>query len=172
VLWSRSPSTKASIPAAALSVAAALAVLLLSALEHSRTLRPSSILNVYLLFSAAFDAVQVRTLYLRKNEQAIASLSAATVGIKLILLVLEALSKRGFLQEPYCSFSPESTSGIVNRSFFWWLSPIFLRGTRKVLTLDDLFVTDQALLSRSWLLKMEHSWDKCEQSRGNLFSKC
>lgn len=142
---------------------AAVAVLLLSSLEHSRTLQPSIVLNLYLPVSLAFDAVQVRTLYLRNGTETIAALSAATVGIKLCLLFLESLNKRRYLKLPYREFSPETLSGIINRSFFWWLNPLFVRGISKILTLDDLFVIDQALLSEPLLQKMQVSWNKSEQ---------
>jgi ATP-binding cassette subfamily C (CFTR/MRP) protein 1 len=161
VLQTRTPSTKASIPAATLSMLAALAVLLLSPLEHSRSLRPSIVLNIYLLISIAFDSVQVRTLYLRNSPKAISALSAATVGIKITLFGLEALSKRRYLRFPYQNLSPETTSGIISLSLFWWLNPIFLRGLGRILTLNDLFITDQALLSRPLFQKMSDSWTKC-----------
>ena len=46
-LWASSPNirTKASIPAAVLSFSASLALLVLSSMEHSRSIRPSSLIN-------------------------------------------------------------------------------------------------------------------------------
>ncbi|KAF4624451.1 hypothetical protein G7Y89_g13720 [Cudoniella acicularis] len=68
VFWSSNHVTQATVPSAVLSFLAALAILFLSHLEHSRSVQPSFILSVYLLASVSFDAVQVRTLFLRKDE--------------------------------------------------------------------------------------------------------
>jgi len=107
------------------------------------------------------DAVQVRTLYLREDDSAILGLFTTSIGIKTALLILEAKSKRGYLKPPYNGFSPEAIIGIFNQSFFWWLNPIFAKGFRNVLTLDDLFTTDEALLSEPLQRQMQKSWDKC-----------
>jgi hypothetical protein len=69
ILWTIHDNlrTPTSIPAAALSFVNVLALGLLSYLEHTRSLQPSTLMAVYLLLSLLFDAVQVRTLYLRAN---------------------------------------------------------------------------------------------------------
>jgi len=101
ILWTSHRLTNATVPAAVLSFAAALAIFCLSRFEHSRSIRPSVILNVYLLASLVFDAVQVRTLYLRHDDPLILGLFAINIGIKLTLLLLEAKNKRHFLKQPY-----------------------------------------------------------------------
>jgi ATP-binding cassette subfamily C (CFTR/MRP) protein 1 len=133
----------------------------LSWFEHNRAIRPSTLLNLYLLFSLVFDAVQVRTLYLRHDDSTILGLFTASIGLKLVLLLLEAKSKRGYLKPPYNRFSPETTNGIFDYSFFWWLLPVLTTGFKKILTLDDLFTTDQELLSESLQNQMQSSWNKC-----------
>lgn len=161
ILWTSHKVTRATVPAAVLSFVASLVVFVLSRLEHSRGIRPSTLLNLYLLISLLFDTVQVRTLYLRHDDSAILGLFTASVGIKAILLLLEAKNKRSCLRPPYNRFSPETTSGIFNHSFFWWLNPILLKGFRSILTLDDLFTTDQALLSEPLQHEMERAWNMC-----------
>ena len=162
ILWTSHRFTRASVPAAALSFMASFTVFVLSRLEHGRGIRPSTLLNLYLLTSLLFDAIQVRTLYLRHDDPAILSLVTANVGIKTVLLLLEAKTKRGCLRAPFNKFSPEATSGIFSHSFFWWLNPVLLKGFRTVLTLDDLFTTDQALLSEFLQCDMQTSWDRCK----------
>ncbi|KAE9378324.1 putative multidrug resistance protein [Stipitochalara longipes BDJ] len=164
ICWSRNQLTRAALPSGILSFLAGIALLCLSRLEHSRAIRPSSLLNIYLLASLSFDAVQVRTLYLKHVDPSILGLFTADVVIKLVLLLLESKSKRLYLKPPYNSYSPETTSGIFNRGFFWWLNPVVLMGFRKILTLDDLFTSDLELLSEPLLHQMQHSWNKYKSS--------
>ncbi|PVH85137.1 putative multidrug resistance protein [Cadophora sp. DSE1049] len=158
--------TISTLPSSALSFAAAIVILLLSGLEHSRAVQPSIILSIYLLSTLIFDAVQARTLYLRHDDPAILGLFTTSVAIKAVLLILESRSKRRYLRAPYDAYSPETTGGIFNRSFFWWINPILATGFRRLLTLDDLFQTDASLLSEPLRGRMQKSWDKY-QARGN-----
>ncbi|RFU32078.1 hypothetical protein B7463_g4239, partial [Scytalidium lignicola] len=162
--WSMNRVTNVTVPAAVLSFLAAIAVLALSRLEDSRTVRPSSLLNIYLLISLVFDAVQVRTLYLRHDDPPILGLFTADVTLKALLLFLEGRSKRRYLKSPYNEYPPEAISGILNRSFFWWINPILATGFRKILTLDDLWKSDPALLSAPLCEQMIKSWDKYQYS--------
>ncbi|KUJ15922.1 P-loop containing nucleoside triphosphate hydrolase protein [Mollisia scopiformis] len=164
VLWSTYRVTRATVPSAVLSFLASVLVLPLSRLEHNRSIKPSSLLSVYLLVSVAFDAVQVRTLFLRHDESAILGLFTTSVGLKLVLLLLESLNKRKYLRAPYSTYPPESTSGVFGRSFFWWLNPMLATGFRRLMTLDDLFVTDNALLSEPLGEEMKKSWNKYRSS--------
>lgn len=159
ICWSRNQLTRGALPSAVLSFLAGIAILCLSHLEHSRAIRPSSLINIYLLVSLSFDAVQVRTLYLKHVDSAILGLFTADIVIKVALLLLESKSKRSHLRAPYNSYSTETTSGIFNRSFFWWLNPVVFTGFRKILTLDDLFTSDPELLSEPLLQQMERSWN-------------
>lgn len=154
--------TRAAVPSAMLSLLAALVIFVLSGLEHTRAVRPSLVLNTYLLTSLLFDVTQARTLYLRHENTSILGLFTTNIGVKIALLLMEARDKRRYLKFPYREYSPETTSGILNRSFFWWLTPIFLIGFRRVLTLDDLFITDRDLLSEPLQRQMKRSWEKCK----------
>ncbi|CZT41190.1 related to multidrug resistance protein [Rhynchosporium secalis] len=165
VLWSTNPVTQATLPASTLSFIAAIAVLLLSDLEDRRAVPPSLLLSIYLLASLIFDIAQVRTLYLRHETSTLLGLSTTSVVLKAVLLVLESRSKRGYLRVPYNGYSPETTGGIFNRSFFWWINPILATGFRRLLTLDDLFQTDASLLTDPLRNRMQNSWEKY-QSRG------
>ena len=160
--------TRATLPSSALSFAAAIAVLLLSGLEDSRAVQPSFTLSIYLFSTLIFDAIQARTLYLRHEDPAILGLFTASVVIKAILLILESRSKRRYLRAPYNTYSPETTGGIFNRSFFWWINPILATGFRRLLTLDDLFQTDALLLTEPLRDRMQRSWDKCEHPRDSF----
>jgi len=138
--------TRASLPTAVLTLVAYLILPILSYAEHVKSVRPSSILSGYLLVSLLCDLARARTLCL-KNDDKIASDFSATLAIKFALLVLESIEKRAILLSAFRSYSFEATAGILNRCFFWWLNPLFRRGLRKTLSLDDLYPLDKHLLS-------------------------
>ena len=162
ICWSSNHVTRATVPSSVLSFLAAFAILFLSRLEHSRSVQPSFVLSIYLFASVIFDAVQVRTLFLRHDKPVILGLFTSNIAIKSALLIFENKSKRRYLRAPYSSYSPEATSGIFNRSFFWWINPILATGFRKLITLDDLFAVDSSLESVGLLEEIQTSWSKCK----------
>ena len=50
------------------------------------------------------------------------------LGVKLMILITEAIEKRDILLERYRTGNPEITSGIYSRSFFWWLNNLMTTG--------------------------------------------
>ncbi|PWY77392.1 ABC transporter-like protein [Aspergillus heteromorphus CBS 117.55] len=141
------PSNRMSIPAASLRVVDAFAMLALSAVEYRRSVQPSTVLNIYLLFSLLFDAVQLRTLWLMHNQTPLSAIATASLATKAILLILEARNKRMVLRQPYRNLSPESVSGILTRGCFWWLNPLLWQGFRTLLSPSDMFQVDSDLSS-------------------------
>jgi ATP-binding cassette, subfamily C (CFTR/MRP), member 1 len=137
-----------------------IAILALSVTEHVRSVRPSSLLNLYIVLSIPLDICQVRTLYLRHDNQAILTLLTTSIAIKVVVFLLENKHKQSILMSPYKGWTPWATSGIVGRTFFWWLNPLFWKGLRVILTLDDLYSSDQELLSVGLQQRMEKGWTK------------
>lgn len=163
--------TKASVAAAALDFSAACVLFILSCYEHSRSITPSTIIGLYLIISLPFDAVRLRTFYLLRGYAAkgIANLLALSLGIKFVVLVTEAVEKRGILLEPYRDLPPETTSGIYNRSIFWWLNPLLKVGFGKTLQIEDLYNLDDNLASVGVQERFRRQWAKVkEPSRFSL----
>jgi len=162
VLWAGSKATKtrASVPTAAITLVAYLVFGLLSYFEHMRAVRPSLILNGYLLLSLLFDAAHVRTLWLQQYNHSIAIVSTLAIATKLAILCSEAVQKRSILRPEYLVYPPEAVSGIINRSLFWWLNVLFLRGYSKTLRLDDLFTLDKHLMARYLQRVLGSAWNK------------
>lgn len=155
------PRTKSSIPSAALSLIVAAQFVLLSWTEDTRSVRPSSLLSAYLLQSSLFDISQARTLWnLQDRNESIAITFTTSVGLKVIFLVLESTGKRQYLHDEYRSLPPESTSGILNRSFMWWVNRLFLSGFKSILTLDDLNGLDKNLQSSRLSIKARNAWQR------------
>ncbi|ETS74387.1 hypothetical protein PFICI_14253 [Pestalotiopsis fici W106-1] len=164
ILWCKAPPlnrTAASLPSAALNLFAAVELLALTWVEDVKSVRPSSLLNIYLVSTVFFDAVQVRTLYLQSPANtALAAVFTFTITVKLVLLFLEGQSKTTSLTPPYQGLPPESTSSIINRSFLWWVNDLFYSGLRSILTLDDLYVLDGKLASAPLHAAIAQAWQR------------
>jgi hypothetical protein len=147
-----------------LSLVAALGLFILSYVEHSKNIRPSSIINAYLLFTLPFDAAQLRTRWLRGENLAGNGVASTILAVKLLILISEATEKRKLLFTPYADPSPEATSGLYSRGLFWWLNPLFQLGFRNVVNEDDLFAADGDLLSKYLEVRFGKHWANRESS--------
>uniref|UniRef100_A0A8H7N605 ABC transporter n=1 Tax=Bionectria ochroleuca TaxID=29856 RepID=A0A8H7N605_BIOOC len=157
-LWSSSSNaTKISVAASALSMTAGLALATLSFIHHSRAVRPSGILNAYLAFSTLFDLAQARTLWLR-YDHALASVFTTGLVCKALALFAEMREKRKILREPYANYPPEALGGVINRSVFWWINSLLLKGRSSSLELEDLYELDEELSFDHLHAKFRQSW--------------
>ncbi|RDL41711.1 Cyclic peptide transporter [Venustampulla echinocandica] len=161
------PKSKATIAATALTLIGFVSFIYLSHLEHIRSVRPSTLLNVYLGFSALLDIARVRTLWYMPGNLAVAAITSSSFGLKLLILLLEAKEKRALLKRPYENSAPESTGGIFNRSTFWWLKDLFWRGFKSLLTVDTLLPLDEEIISASDTHSIAQRWNKADKSGPN-----
>lgn len=164
-LWTQAPfSNRVSVAAAVLGVLDALALTLLSHAEHLRSIRPSTTICVYLAFSLIFDAVQCRTLWLLPGLHNLASVSSAALAMKLAMFLLEVQGKRTFLLAALRHLSPEATSGIIGRGFFWWLNSLLGKGFKATLSPSTLYDIDDDMRSEYLLQNLDNAWN---QRRGH-----
>ena len=165
VLWALEPvyRTPYALVSATLSLVGAVFLCYLSYMEHTRSICPSSFLALYLLASLFPDIVQARSLYLNEDLHTLMLIYAAGIGVKLLLLVLEAKSKDLYLKPAYRNLSPEVTAGIINRTFFWWINSLFKTGYRKVLSIQDLPVLDDELSSARLQAKLKSEWGNARE---------
>jgi len=154
--------TRASLAAALLVLLATLGLGILSYVEHSKTIRPSSIINAYLLLTLLFDAAQLRTRWLRGDNLAGNGVASSLLAIKLLILISEATEKTRMLFTSYADPSPEATSGLYSHGLFWWLNPLFRLGFSNVVNEDDLFGADEDLLSSSLEARFSKHWENRE----------
>lgn len=166
VRWAASPPfpARAATPAAALSVLAGCAVLVLSPLEHLRALRPSALLQSYLLLTLLFDAALCRTLWMIRRDPAIERVSTAVAVLKLVLLCLEMVEKRHWLEPQYRGEKAEALGGIVNRSMYWWLNSLFLTGYHKILVLADIDGMEESHRAEALERGLQESWAKLAET--------
>lgn len=162
IAWALTPKlqTRASLAAATLSLLVALTISALSYFEHTRCVRPSSLISAYLLLTVFLDATKVRTLWLRGGSSFVAGISSSLLAVKLAIILVEAREKRNILLSPYNDLPPESTSGLYSRSLFWWLNPVFLLGYRSIIRDIDLSPTDEDLRSEVLRRRIQTHWSR------------
>ncbi|KAJ6443435.1 Cyclic peptide transporter [Purpureocillium lavendulum] len=147
--------------AAVVSAVGDLAIGSLLYAEHRHSYSPSILLSLYLSVTILFDIATVRSLFLRRDLRIVGAVSAATLLVKLILLVLEEVPKR----DPSTSkTSQELSSGLWNRSVFWWLRSTFHQGFTAFLGVDDLPTLDQGLDTASLGSRLEKAWNSVNRS--------
>ncbi|EXV01691.1 ABC transporter [Metarhizium robertsii] len=158
------PARRVTLVASGLGVLDAAIITMLTYLEHHRSVRPSSMLCVYLLFSSLFDSVHCRTLWLLHNAQPLATIVSALLATKVALLLLESQNKTSILSGKGESLGPEATSGIISRSLLWWLNDLFLTGYGTTLSVEKLHLLDLELRSETLLHRMHLNWPRYRDS--------
>lgn len=162
IFWALSKEkSRTAVAAASLSFLACLGLLWLSSLEHTRSASPSDTISVFIFTSILLDVPQARTLWLRyHSDTAVAATFTAGLAIKVILLFLEAQSKRPWLLPAYRINAPEALANIFNRTVLWWLGPLFLLAYRKTIRFEDLYAVDESLLSESVENRFVRNWSR------------
>ncbi|KAF6815977.1 hypothetical protein CSOJ01_03246 [Colletotrichum sojae] len=162
-LWAREESlsvdSRVAIAVGALTIVDGLAAATLSFTEHSKSVGPSLLLSAFLILSTIFDAVRLRTLWLKSVGVPVVSLSTASLALKLAILVLEEQSKRRWIIGDKQAWSSEETAGLSNRMGFYWLNVLFLKGYSSALSIAKLPVIDSQLLSESLWERIGRSWN-------------
>ncbi|KYK57921.1 hypothetical protein DCS_04934 [Drechmeria coniospora] len=160
IAWSLklSAKTTASIASAVVNLVVALQIAGLSWMEDARSVRPSTLLSLYLLLTVLLDLPQARTLWLRQTDPFSAPVFSAVVATKVLLLLLENVERRRYLLPGFRALPRESTSGIVNRSLLWWLNGTFRHGFRTLLSFKDLHSLDGQLLSAELAERTGRAW--------------
>ena len=132
----------------------------LSHLEHTRSLRPSSILCLFFGLTLPFDLARLRTLHYIPNNTLITVLFGISVVGKVVILVLESKEKRHLLQKPFEESAVETTGGIINRLLFWWINDLLWKGSKTTLTVESLPVLADDIREASDPQQLEERWEK------------
>ncbi|RFU74819.1 abc multidrug transporter [Trichoderma arundinaceum] len=150
VVLAKHPETAAhslSLGAAVVTLLASIFAIGLSYLEHSRSLKPSILLESYLFSTLLFDIAQVRTIWL-SDQNTLAIVFTVAVAIKAVNFCLEATPKSPLKDNQERKHSPEVTSGIFSIGVFSWLTSLLFRGYRGTIVTDDLYPLDTTMKAR------------------------
>ena len=101
--------SQATLAAATLTPFAAIVLFTLSRAEHINSVRPSAIINVYLIVTLPFNVAKSRTLWLDGATKPVAAVFTSAVCLKVMIPILEAVEKRSILLDRYRYSSPEAT---------------------------------------------------------------
>ncbi|KAJ5139829.1 P-loop containing nucleoside triphosphate hydrolase protein [Penicillium atrosanguineum] len=169
ILWAQPPTskTRATIPTALVTLFTFLFAIYLSHLEHIRSLRPSTVLCVFLGTSSLLDLARMRTLSFMPHNRLVTILFAVGWLGKVIILVLESVEKRALLKKPFEGSSPEATGGVFNRSLFWWLNGLLRKGSKTTLTVETLPDLDEDIKQASNPQDLIQKWNKADKYRPN-----
>ncbi|KAM3536951.1 hypothetical protein ARSEF1564_010126 [Beauveria bassiana] len=150
-LWHKTEyfHSEVTVAASAMSLAASICTFGIVAITHTYALQPSAFLSVFFSITMLFDIAMTRSYFLRGSLSAIAVSQVCVVILKLMLIVLEEVPKRGLYRSQYMrsAVSAETASGFWNRSLFLWLNPLLYFGWFHTLTADNLPNIADELLS-------------------------
>ncbi|CAH0025727.1 unnamed protein product [Clonostachys rhizophaga] len=143
----------------AAAAVAALVLVGLTCLEHSRSQRPSDLIQVFLLGSMIRDGITIgfRSQQVKKELQTF--VVAFQLFIEALLFIIESLGSRKNVTTT-TAVSPEEEASILGRILFSWVNEILLEGYSKILAVADLPPLGRDLRageSRSDILK---AWDQ------------
>lgn len=150
--------------ASVLSFGSSIALLTLSYMEHSRSLRPSMLLNAYLFATVILDAATLRTLWLMPHfSDRIRNIFTVAFAIKAVVLLLEARGKSAYYSAER-NMSPEDFSGIYGQALLSWLNRLIWQGARHLLKPEDLYAVSDDVASETLSLRFSQEWEKREYS--------
>ncbi|PVH81323.1 P-loop containing nucleoside triphosphate hydrolase protein [Cadophora sp. DSE1049] len=153
-------SSRAYLENACLSFAAACILCPLSFLEHVRSIRPSSLILLYLVTSFIGHAIQLSLLGYQQPDPGNLGAELTQISVELALLVSESRAKTSIMKSQYQHLSTEEMSSIITRTFFGWINPVLMKGHGKILDHTDLPRVDSNLSSESLRRKIMLSWDR------------
>lgn len=163
-LWTNDWGTRTSttVAASALGFVSTLVLLLLSALEHGRSFRPSFLIQCFLVVTILLDLPRVRTQWLLADNTTVAALFTVTLLVRVVILGLESVLKwedGAVLPE---GMSREMMQGLFGYTFLWWLNRMFMIGYKRDIGMDDLDDTDGGLKGEYLGNRLLKSWDRGE----------
>lgn len=106
------------------------------------------------------DIARVRTLWFIAQSPTVPSLFTVAISLTVLLLALEERKKRISLPGPD-GLTRETKSGIWNRTFFFWLLPVFRKGFRDILTVGNLPAVDAELRADVLYQRLSETMVKC-----------
>ncbi|ETS75107.1 hypothetical protein PFICI_13591 [Pestalotiopsis fici W106-1] len=165
--------TRASVAADVLSIIATAGVAWLSYIDHQRSLRPSTLLSLYLSVVIILNIARVRTLWLVGIIPAEAANLTLTFALTMATFLLESTEKKStIITEERRYGAPEEYSGFWTRTAFAWLAATFRAGYSKVIVQEDLPKIDTRLQGHILHEKLVSTYAKCKYNLHSLLKAC
>lgn len=134
--------------------------IVLSMLDHQRSMHGSSVLSLYLTSSTLAWALRVRTLCLASPGSDVAFAGMLILSMTAAIFVLDIVGLGNPSAAGKSVRSPEEYASFWSRTAFVWLLDTFRLGYAKVLSVDDLPALDTALRSSATHEQLDYTWRK------------
>lgn len=154
--------TRASLTADVLSIVGTAGAAWLSYLDHQRSLRPSTLLGLYLSVVVVLNIARVRTLWLIGSGNREPAVMTVTLALTVVALFVESAEKKTSLSPDKRSGAPEQYSSFWTRTSFAWLVATFRAGYSKIIMLHDLPTLDTQLEAHVLREKLVATWARCK----------
>ncbi|KAM0302416.1 hypothetical protein ACHAPM_004409 [Fusarium culmorum] len=151
-----------------LGLVESIALITLIFVEHRSSRKPSKIIGGYLAITTILDIALVRTFWIR-SMWAIAAVFTCSFALKVTLLILEEWPKVLVRENEKIR---ETSSGVINRSVFWWLNSLFLQGYRGILETADLQNIDPKFDTDHVSGPLEERWLRDPKNGPSSLLKC
>jgi hypothetical protein len=142
------------------SLAASAGLVWLTIAEHKRSIRPSSLIVLYLLLMSAWDVFALTYNGFFDDQDASKGSIAFKLAIRLAILTLESQEKTSILKPKYRQHSPEETAGLLSSVLFWWLNGLLSRGNRSILRGSHLPVLGKKMGAENLHRGILLSWER------------
>lgn len=153
--------TNASLAADLLLLLASIGAVLVSFLDHQRSLRPSTILSLYLSVLIIVNVARARTLWLIGTDNSMPVVMTVNLTFLIISLAAESVERQSSLKSRKRVGAPEQYSGFWNRASFMWLAATFRAGYSKIISIEDVPRLDTQLASHVLGRELRSTWAKC-----------
>lgn len=128
--------------------------------EHKRSIRPSSLIVLYLLLMCTWGVFALTYDGLVDDHNGSKGSIALKLAIQLAILTLECQEKTSILKPKYRQHAPEETAGLLSSLFFWWLNGLLSRGNRSILRGNHLPALEKTMEAESLHRGILLSWDR------------
>ncbi|KAL4994768.1 P-loop containing nucleoside triphosphate hydrolase protein [Aspergillus recurvatus] len=128
-------------------------------MHHSHSIRPSTLLALFLSARSLLTVARVRTLWLIGSAANEAIVLTLGLVFTICSMVLESLGKEASVVSTTLKpATPEPFSGFWKQASFAWLAGTFHQGYSKVFSIADLPDLDPQLSSRDVGQKLQEAW--------------
>lgn len=145
-------------------VAPAIGLTVLSLLEHGRSVKPSTLITIYLLATIGCDVAFIGQDYGRDPRGMLATdsgaLLAVELAIRMLLLILESQNKAAATVAEYKPQSPEDAAGVFSITIFWWMKDLLALGKKHALRVSDTPPLNEHLRPTPLRSHILQGWDK------------
>ncbi|KAJ5450830.1 ABC transporter integral membrane type 1 [Penicillium cf. griseofulvum] len=163
--------TNASLAADVLEVVAISSAIVLSYIHHCRSIRPSTLLTLFLSARSLVGIARVRTLWLIPDETTKAIVFTIGFIFTFISLVFESSEKESIvIPETEKPATPEPFSGFWKQASFAWLAGTFRLGYSKVISVDDLPDLDPRLDTEVVAHKLQSVWSMKQENKSKKYA--